>query len=100
MMIFFAGLCLSITPAKAGEAIRAFLLREKSTTGLSEGLASTFSERLIDLLAVTLLALLGIFFLESPQQISYLPVLVLILLGIILGVIIFLHRGKDQNLEA
>ena len=90
MLIFFAGLSLSITPAKAGEAIRAFLLREKGTAGLSEGLASTFSERLIDLLAVTLLALLGIFVLESPQQISYLPVLVLILLGILLGVLIFL----------
>ncbi len=53
-LIFMAGLSLSITPAKAGEAIRAFLLREKTKSGLSEGLASTFSERLIDLLAVTI----------------------------------------------
>ena len=90
LSIFLAGLSLSITPAKAGEAIRAFLLKEKSTSGLSEGLASTFSERLIDLLAVTLLALFGIIILNSPQQISYLPVLVIILIGIILGVVVFL----------
>lgn len=89
-LIFLAGLCLSITPAKAGEAIRAFLLREKSSAGLSEGLASTFSERLIDLLAVTLLALFGIFVLESPQQVNYIPVLIIILFGIIIGVLIFL----------
>ena len=43
-LIFIAGLSLSITPAKAGEAIRAFLLKEKVKSGLSEGLASTFSE--------------------------------------------------------
>jgi uncharacterized protein (TIRG00374 family) len=88
-LIFFAGLSLSITPAKAGEAIRAILLKEKVKTGLSEGLASTFSERLIDLLAVTILALGGIFFLRT-RQVTYWPILVLILLGIIMGVLIFL----------
>lgn len=89
--IFFAGLCLSITPAKVGEAIRAFLLRKKGTSDLSKGLASTFSERLIDLLAVTLLALIGIFFLGSQQSVSYFPLLVLILFGILFGVLIFLY---------
>ncbi|MHA1978526.1 MAG: lysylphosphatidylglycerol synthase transmembrane domain-containing protein [Candidatus Hodarchaeales archaeon] len=89
-LIFFAGLSLSITPAKAGEAIRAFLLKEKTKTGLSEGLASTFSERLIDLLAVTLLALMGIVVLGTQYSLDYWPVLVVILIGIIFGVLIFL----------
>ncbi len=89
-MIFFAGLSLSITPAKAGEAIRAFLLRNVSSSGLSEGLASTFSERLVDLLAVTLLALFGIFTLSSHHPVIYLPILALILLLIISGIFIFL----------
>ena len=88
--IFIAGLSLSITPAKAGEAIRAFLLREKTKTGLSEGLASTFSERLIDLLAVTLLALVGIVVLGTHQPVNYWPILILILVGIIFGVLVFL----------
>ena len=81
-LIFFAGLCLSITPAKVGEAIRAFLLQKMSSTELSKGLASTFSERLIDLLAVTLLALSGIFVLGFSQSVNYLPLIVLILLQI------------------
>ena len=89
-LIFMAGLSLSITPAKAGEAIRAFLLREKTKTGLSEGLASTFSERLIDLLAVTLLSLIGLAVLGNNNPVTYWHILVLILLGIIFGVLIFL----------
>ena len=88
--IFFAGLSLSITPAKVGEAIRAFLLKKKGASDLSKGLASTFSERLIDLLAVTLLALIGILFLGSQQSISYLPFLVMILFVILFGVLVFL----------
>ena len=58
--VFMAGLALAITPAKAGEAIRAFLLKKGSEVDLSKGMASTFSERLIDLLAVTILSIIGI----------------------------------------
>ncbi|MHA1974063.1 MAG: lysylphosphatidylglycerol synthase transmembrane domain-containing protein [Candidatus Hodarchaeales archaeon] len=90
LLIFFAGLSLAITPAKAGEAIRAFLLQKMNTSDLSKGLASTFSERLIDLLAVTLLALIGILSLGSRLSIQYMPLLLLILLIIIIGVIVFL----------
>ncbi|MFX0014128.1 MAG: YbhN family protein [Promethearchaeota archaeon] len=90
LLIFFAGLSLSITPAKVGEAIRAFFLRKTSSVELSKGLASTFSERLIDLLAVTLLALLGVMVLGYQQSIDYLPVLIIILLGILLGVLVLL----------
>ncbi len=67
-LIFFAGLSLSITPAKVGEAIRAFFLQKTSSVDLSKGLASTFSERLIDLLAVTLLALVGILTLDFQYE--------------------------------
>lgn len=88
--IFFAGLSLAITPAKIGEAIRAFLLQKTCSTDLSKGLASTFSERLIDLLAVTILAIIGIFIVGSSQTIDYLSLLFIILLGILGGVLIFL----------
>jgi len=88
--IFIAGLSLSITPGKVGEAIRAFLLKKAVSSDLSKGLASTFSERLIDLLAVTCLALAGILVLGSQQTISYLPILMIILFGILFGVFIFI----------
>jgi uncharacterized protein (TIRG00374 family) len=89
-LVFIAGLSLSITPAKVGEAIRAFFLQKSSSVDLSKGLASTFSERLIDLLAVTLLALIGILTLESPHSTDYLIILIIILFGILFGVLIFL----------
>ncbi|MFX0049674.1 MAG: lysylphosphatidylglycerol synthase transmembrane domain-containing protein [Candidatus Hermodarchaeota archaeon] len=89
-MIFIAGLSLAITPAKAGEAIRAFLLRKSSSTDLSKGLASTLSERLVDLIAVTILALIGVIILGSQKSIAYIPLLIIILLTILIGVVIFL----------
>jgi uncharacterized protein (TIRG00374 family) len=89
-MIFIAGLSLAITPAKAGEAIRAFLLQRSSSTDLSKGLASTLSERLIDLIAVTILALIGVIMLGFQQSVVYLPLLLIILLTILIGVMIFL----------
>ncbi len=89
-LIFFAGLSLSITPAKVGESIRAFFLQKTSSVDLSKGLASTFSERLIDLLAVTILALIGILILGFQQSVDFLLVLVIILFGILMGVLITL----------
>lgn len=88
--IFIAGLSLSITPAKVGEAIRAVLLKKTISSDLSKGLASTFSERLIDLLAVTILALIGILIMGTQQTISYMPILLLILLGILFSVLVFI----------
>ncbi|MFW9777485.1 MAG: YbhN family protein [Candidatus Heimdallarchaeota archaeon] len=88
--IFMAGLSLAITPAKVGESIRAFLLQQKKVSDLSRGLASTFSERLIDLLAVTILAIIGVFALDLRPSLDYLPLLLFILFGIFFGVLIFL----------
>ncbi|MFX1282164.1 MAG: lysylphosphatidylglycerol synthase transmembrane domain-containing protein [Promethearchaeota archaeon] len=86
--VFFAGLSLAITPAKAGEAIRAFLLRKSNNIELSKGLASTFSERLIDLLAVTLLSIIGILVLGLES--AYLPIILVILLVVMFSVVVFL----------
>lgn len=86
--VFIAGLSLAITPGKAGEAIRAFLLKEKSDVHLSKGLASMFSELLIDLLAVALLSAIGIFLMQADS--AYMIVILVILLLVTVGVIIFL----------
>lgn len=89
-VVFMAGLSLAITPAKVGESIRAFLLQQKEVSDLSKGLASTFSERLIDLLAVTILAITGVVVLGLRRSIDYLPLLLLIFSGVLFGVLIFL----------
>ncbi|MHA2176173.1 MAG: flippase-like domain-containing protein, partial [Candidatus Hodarchaeales archaeon] len=81
--VFISGLALAITPAKAGEAIRAFLLNKGTNVDLSKGLASTFSERLIDLLAVTILSIIGIIVMGFTSD--YLFILLVILSLVILG---------------
>jgi len=86
--VFMAGLALSITPAKAGEAIRAFLLKKGTDVDLSKGLASTFSERLIDLLAVTVLSIMGIIVVGFTAD--YLIILLVILSLVLVGVIVIL----------
>ncbi|MHA2238638.1 MAG: lysylphosphatidylglycerol synthase transmembrane domain-containing protein [Candidatus Hodarchaeales archaeon] len=86
--VFISGLALAITPAKAGEAIRAFLLNKGTNVDLSKGLASTFSERLIDLLAVTILSIIGIIVMGFTSD--YLFILLVILSLVILGVIVIL----------
>ncbi|MCK4849083.1 MAG: flippase-like domain-containing protein [Candidatus Heimdallarchaeota archaeon] len=86
--VFMAGLALAITPAKAGEAIRAFLLKKGTNVDLSKGLASTFSERLIDLLAVTILSIMGIIIVGFTSD--YLIILLVILSLVLFGVIVIL----------
>jgi uncharacterized protein (TIRG00374 family) len=86
--VFMAGLALAITPAKSGEAIRAFLLNKGTDVDLSKGLASTFSERLIDLIAVTILSIFGILVMGFTSD--YLIVLLAIFTFILFGVIVIL----------
>jgi uncharacterized protein (TIRG00374 family) len=83
-----AGLALAITPAKSGEAIRAFLLNKGTDVDLSKGLASTFSERLIDLIAVTILSIIGIVVMGFTSD--YLIILLVIFTIVIFGVIAIL----------
>jgi uncharacterized membrane protein YbhN (UPF0104 family) len=88
--VFMAGLALAITPAKAGEAIRAVLLKKGSDIDLSKGLASTFSERLIDLLAVTIISIVGIIVMGFESD--YLIILLAIFFFVVVGIIIFLSN--------
>lgn len=56
MLIYFAGFALTVTPGKAGEALRCVYLREHGVPW-RRSLAALVMERLLDFLALTLLAL-------------------------------------------
>jgi uncharacterized protein (TIRG00374 family) len=58
---YVAGFAFTTTPGKMGEAIRSIYLRPHGV-GYADSLAALFIERLLDLLAVLLLALLVIWF--------------------------------------
>lgn len=59
LRIYVAGFALTTTPGKAGETIRGVLLKKRGVP-YPVSFAAFFSERLSDLLAVVLLALLGL----------------------------------------
>ena len=59
LVIYLSGFALTTTPGKAGEAIRSLFLKPHGV-GYGESMAAFFSERLSDLLAIVLLATLGL----------------------------------------
>ncbi|MFO1423821.1 MAG: lysylphosphatidylglycerol synthase transmembrane domain-containing protein [Candidatus Competibacteraceae bacterium] len=56
-LYYLAGFTLTVTPGKAGEAVRSLYLRGHSVS-YAQSLAALFVERLLDVLAMSLLALL------------------------------------------
>jgi uncharacterized protein (TIRG00374 family) len=58
-LIFFSGLAMTLTPGKAGEAIKSYLVKRRAGVDVSRTLPVVVVERLTDLIAVTLLAAIG-----------------------------------------
>jgi uncharacterized protein (TIRG00374 family) len=62
-LVFLAGFVMSVTPAKMGEVLKSFLLREYQGIELSRSAPVVVAERLLDLVALVLLvSLAGIAF--------------------------------------
>ena len=55
LAVYLSGFAFTVSPAKAGEAVRSLYLRDHGVT-YSESIAALFVERLLDLLAIVLLA--------------------------------------------
>lgn len=58
--VFMAGLSMTVTPGKAGEALKAHLLTPETDQAWSAGLPAVFAERLTDLMGVVILVTLGL----------------------------------------
>lgn len=58
LLVFFAGLTMSITPGKFGELIKSFLIRERTGASISSTAPIVLGERLTDLIAMVLLGTL------------------------------------------
>lgn len=70
LLYYLCGFAFTVSPAKAGEAVRSLYLREHRVP-YADSIAALFVERLLDLMAIALLACL--FVLNQP---AYWPVLV------------------------
>jgi uncharacterized protein (TIRG00374 family) len=61
LLVFLAGFSLTVTPGKLGEAVKAFLLRATHGYSVARTAPIVIAERVTDLLALLLLALVGVF---------------------------------------
>ncbi|MFL6964923.1 YbhN family protein [Pseudomonas alvandae] len=86
LKIYLAGFALTTTPGKAGEALRGVLLRRWGVP-YADSFAALFSERLSDLLAMALLALIGL----SGHRDWLWPVVICLVL-LVCGVVLIVYE--------
>lgn len=60
-LIFFSGLAMSITPAKVGEILKSYLLKQTNGVEMRKSIMVVAVERLTDVLGLAILALIGSF---------------------------------------
>jgi uncharacterized protein (TIRG00374 family) len=68
LQVFLAGFALTVTPGKLGEAVKAFLLRESHRVPVARTAPIVIAERLTDLVALLLLALVGVFTFDVDRR--------------------------------
>lgn len=84
LFVYISGLSMTITPAKAGEIWKGWLIRDINGESLSKTVPVVISDRLTDILALVFLSLLGILY---YKQGAYILVTILILFaGFVLAV--------------
>ena len=83
LIIYVAGLSMSVTPGKIGEVLRSYLLRLTDGVPFSRTAPVVVADRLTDLVALVILSLVGV--LQFQQ---YLPVVVVTLVIVTAGVIV------------
>lgn len=88
LMIFLAGLAFSITPGKFGELAKSWFLKDSDSLPISRTAPIVAAERLSDLIAVVILALVGI------SQFDFLASKVVVLVGVICLVCIILFANQ------
>ncbi|WP_158701634.1 lysylphosphatidylglycerol synthase transmembrane domain-containing protein [Lentibacillus sp. Marseille-P4043] len=84
VVIFLIGLMMSITPGKAGELIKSYLLQRKGNVPYSESIPVIIYDRLTDLLAM--MALVGVGFLVYPFGLT--PLLILTILIVLFFILV------------
>ena len=98
---FLAGLSMSITPAKAGEAMKALFLKLEKGAPVERGVAVVFAERISDMIGMVVLIGIGSFAIAYGLISFAAVVLILILILVLLAkpeftswVVARLKRGK------
>lgn len=92
LVIYLAGLSMSITPGKVGEVLRSTLLKASDGVPFTRTAPVVVADRLTDLVALVLLSLVGIS--AYPE---YVPVIVATMVLVVAGVVVL---GSPRLLSA
>lgn len=88
MQIFLSGLSLSVTPYKAGEVVKSYLLKERCGVAISRTAPVVLAERLTDLTGLVLLAAIG------AVSYSYGETVVIITVVLVLAFVVLIQYKK------
>jgi glycosyltransferase 2 family protein len=83
LLIYLSGFAFTVSPAKAGEAVRSLYLRDLGVT-YTTSMAAFFVERLLDMFAIVILA--GLIVFDHPHYRSLLAVTLVLLIGVFICV--------------
>jgi len=83
LMIYLAGLSMSVTPGKVGEVLRSVLLKSSDGVAFSRTAPIVVADRLTDLVALVLLSLAGV-----AQFPEYLPIVGVTMALVVGGVVV------------
>jgi len=83
LLIYLAGLSMSVTPGKVGEVLRSYLLRLSDGVPFARTAPIVVADRLSDLVALVILSLIGV-----SQFREYLPVVLVTLALVVAGVVV------------
>jgi uncharacterized membrane protein YbhN (UPF0104 family) len=83
LLVYLAGLSMSVTPGKVGEVLRSMLLRASDGVPFTRTAPVVIADRLTDLVALVLLAAVGVA--ERPE---YVPVLVVTVVLVGVGAVV------------
>lgn len=83
LLIYLAGLSMSVTPGKVGEVLRSYLLRLTDGVPFTRTAPIVVADRLSDLVALVILSALGV-----SQFREYLPVVLVTLVLVVAGVVV------------
>lgn len=72
LLVFLAGLAMTITPGKVGELVKCYLLRDRAGVPVPASIPVVLMERVTDLMSVVLMGLAGLFLLPHLLSLSLL----------------------------
>ena len=81
-LVFLSGLAMSITPGKAGELVKCYLLNSKTQVPVSRSAPVVVMERLTDVISVIILGLTGFVLLPIPVIVVLASALVVSVIGL------------------